>query len=279
MKNYLKLLRIKHYIKNTIVFIPMFFGGKIFEWNCLKRACLGFVAFSMLASAVYIINDYRDIETDRIHPTKRYRPLASGAICKRQALLVLIILLFAIVLISCYIGDYRASLCLLVYLVLNILYSFWLKNKPIIDIVILASGFIIRMFYGGFITGIEISKWLYLVVVTGSFYMGLGKRRNEFRTQTETRDVLKYYNEAFLDKYMYVCVALVNVFYALWTVEMPNSKMIWTVPVFIILSMCYSLDIEGESDGDPVEVIVHNRLLISIAIMYILCVFAILYLL
>ena len=277
MKNYLKLLRIKHYIKNTIVFIPMFFGGRLFEWTCFKRACMGFVAFSMLASVVYIINDYRDIEKDRLHPTKRHRPLASGSIGKKQASLVLIILLFAIVLISISIGDCRASFCLLVYLVLNILYSIWLKTKPIIDIVILASGFIIRMFYGGFITGVDISKWLYLVVVTGSFYMGLGKRRNEFRAQTNTREVLKYYNESFLDKNMYVCVALVNVFYALWTVEMPNPKMIWTVPVFIILSMCYSLNIEGGSDGDPVEVIVHDRMIVCIAILYAVCVFAVLY--
>ena len=142
---------------------------------------------------------------------------------------------------------------------------------------ILASGFVIRVFYGGLITDVEISKWLYLVVVTGSLYMGLGKRRNELRGQTDTREVLKYYNESFLDKNMYVCVTLVNVFYALWSIEMPDSRMIWTVPFFIVLLMCYSLDVEGDSDGDPVEVIVRNKALIGVVVAYAVCIFLLLY--
>ena len=168
-------------------------------------------------------------------------------------------------------------LCLILYFLLNVLYSLGLKNKPIIDVAILASGFVIRVLYGGIITGVAISKWLYLVIVTGSLYMGLGKRRNELRAQTDTREVLKYYNENFLDKNMYVCVALVNVFYAIWSIEMPNSWMIWTVPLFIVLLMRYSLDVEGDSDGDPVEVIVHDKALIGIIIAYAICIFLFLY--
>lgn len=162
----------------------------------------------------------------------------------------------------------RRLLCGGGYFLLNVAYSMGLKNKPIIDIVILAAGFVIRVFYGGVVTGVEISKWLYLVVTVGSLYMGLGKRRNELKKQTETREVLKYYNVAFLDKNMYVCMALANVFYALWTFEMPNPRTSWTIPVFIILLMCYSLDIEGESDGDPVEVILHDKILIAIVLVY-----------
>lgn len=107
--------------------------------------------------------------------------------------------------------------------------------------------------------------------------MGLGKRRNELRAQTDTREVLKYYNESFLDKNMYVCVTLVNVFYALWSIEMPDSRMIWTVPFFIVLLMCYSLDVEGDSDGDPVEVIVRNKALIGVVVAYAVCIFLLLY--
>ena len=279
MKDYLSLLRVKHYIKNVLVFLPMFFGGVIFERSRVINACLGFIAFSFLSSVVYIINDYRDIEKDRKHPTKKNRPLASGAISKRSAVLCAVVLLLIIAACSFYIGDHVAFACLLGYLFLNILYSMGLKNKPIIDVVILASGFVIRVFYGGLITDVEISKWLYLVVVTGSLYMGLGKRRNELRAQTDTREVLKYYNESFLDKNMYVCVTLVNVFYALWSIEMPDPRMIWTVPFFIVLLMCYSLDVEGDSDGDPVEVIVRNKALIGIVIAYAACVFLLLYVL
>lgn len=152
-----------------------------------------------------------------------------------------------------------------------------LKNKPIIDIVILAAGFVIRIFYGGMITGVSISKWLYLVITSGSLYMGLGKRRNEMKKQTDTRDVLKYYNVDFLDKNMYVCVALTIVFYVLWTYEMPNAQISWTIPIFIILLMSYSLDVEGNSDGDPVEVILHDKILIGILILYALFIFGLLY--
>ncbi|WP_242829613.1 decaprenyl-phosphate phosphoribosyltransferase [Butyrivibrio sp. MB2005] len=277
MKQLLKLLRVKHYIKNVLVFLPMFFGGVIFEKNRIINACLGFIAFSFLSSVVYIINDYRDIEKDRNHPTKRNRPLASGAISIRSAALCSVVLLVVIISVSTLIGNYIASACLLGYLLLNVLYSMGLKNKPVIDVVILATGFVIRVIYGGLVTGVTISKWLYLVVVTGSLYMGLGKRRNELRGQTDSREVLKYYNESFLDKNMYVCVALVNVFYALWSIEMPNPRMIWTVPFFIVLLMCYSLDIEGDSDGDPVEVIIHDKSLMTYIIMYAVYVFLFLY--
>lgn len=153
-----------------------------------------------------------------------------------------------------------------------------LKNIPIVDIVILASGFVIRIFYGGIITNITISKWLYLVITVGSLYMGLGKRRNELKKQTKTRDVLKYYNVNFLDKNMYVCVALSIVFYSLWTLEMPNPQISWTIPIFIILLMCYSLDVEGDSDGDPVEVILHDKILIGLLVLYALFIFILLYL-
>ena len=119
--------------------------------------------------------------------------------------------------LSFYLDNFRSFVLLISYLGLNVAYSMGLKNKPIIDIVILAAGFVIRIFYGGMITGVSISKWLYLVITSGSLYMGLGKRRNEMKKQTDTRDVLKYYNVDFLDKNMYVCVALTIVFYALWT--------------------------------------------------------------
>ena len=279
MKNFFSLLRIKHYIKNVLVFLPMFFGGVIFEKNRFINACLGFLAFSFLSSIVYIINDYRDIEKDRKHPTKKNRPLASGVISKKKAIICAILLFVGIMACNLYIGNIIAAVCLILYFLLNVLYSLGLKNKPIIDVAILASGFVIRVLYGGIITGVAISKWLYVVIGTGSLYMGLGKRRNELRAQTDTREVLKYYNENFLDKNMYVCVALVNVFYALWSIEMPNSWMIWTVPLFIVLLMRYSLDVEGDSDGDPVEVIVHDKALIGIIIAYAICIFLFLYIL
>ena len=278
MKEYIRLLRVKHYIKNFLVFIPLFFSGQIFDVDKIIRASLGFVAFCLVSSAVYILNDYKDIEKDKNHPKKKNRPLASGKIKPRTALCIMVICLIIATVISVYLKNIYGAICLLLYLVLNIAYSMGLKNIPIIDIAILASGFVIRVFYGGFITDIVISKWLYLVITTGSLYMGLGKRRNELNSQSDTREVLKHYNKGFLDKNMYVCVALANVFYALWTFELPNNKIPWTIPIFIIILMCYSLDVEGDSDGDPVEVILKDKKLIIIGIIYVISLFILLYL-
>lgn len=148
----------------------------------------------MVSSAVYILNDLKDIESDRKHPTKCSRPLASGKISPSQGVACMLICLAVAAGISVYLKNVAAAVCLGIYFLLNIAYSFGLKNMPIIDIVILASGFIIRILYGGFIADIEISSWLYLVVTTGSLYMGLGKRRNELKAHNDTRKVLKYYN-------------------------------------------------------------------------------------
>ena len=274
---YLKLLRIKHYIKNLLIFIPVFFGERFFDSGCLKNGVLGFIAFCMISSAVYILNDYKDIEKDRKHPTKKNRPLASGRVQKKTALVIMGICMAVAAGTSVLIGNIPAAVCLLLYFVLNVAYSMGLKNRPIVDIVILASGFVIRVFYGGFVTGIPISNWLYLMVITVSLYMGLGKRRNELRRQTNTREVLRYYSLPFLDKNMYVCVALAVVFYAMWTIEMPDPRLIWTVPLVIIILLCYSFDIEGNSDGDPVEVILHDKVLLLLAMVYVVCIFVLLY--
>lgn len=277
MRIYIKLLRVKHYIKNLLIFVPMFFGGMIFDRNKIRGGMLGLISFCLISSTVYILNDLRDIDKDRKHPTKKYRPLASGQIKTGTAIFIMILCIIGACIISLYLGNISAFVLLGIYFGLNIAYSMGLKNKPIVDIVILASGFVIRIFYGGIVTNVFISKWLYLVVTVGSLYMGLGKRRNELKKQVETRDVLKYYSVDFLDKNMYVCVALTIVFYALWTLEMPNSQISWTIPVFIILLMCYSLDVEGDSDGDPVEVILHDKILIGILVLYALFIFGLLY--
>ena len=277
---YLQLLRVKHYIKNLLVFAPAFFGGVVFDINRLSMTVMGFVSFCLVSSAVYILNDIRDVEKDRKHPTKKFRPIASGKVKMPMAIGIMLSCLFLVCVLSAVIGKVEATILLGVYFGLNVAYSMGLKNIPIIDIVILASGFVIRVFYGGLVTNIEISRWLYLVVTVGSLYMGLGKRRNELKRQgvsENTREVLKYYNVSFLDKNMYVCVALTNVFYALWTFEMPDSRMSLTIPVFIIILMCYSLDTEGDSDGDPVEVILKDKVLIGIVAAYTVCVFLMLY--
>lgn len=286
MKKYLKLMRVHHYIKNFLVFAALACSGNFFVVNKLIPVIVGFISFCLVSSMVYIINDINDIEKDRKHPEKKKRPLASGAISKKNA----IVLTFALGVITCILGVYLNSVyaggLLLLYFALNLGYSFGLKNIAIIDIAILASGFFIRLLYGSVVSGIDISNWLYLTVIAGAFYFALGKRRNELKKNGagKTRKVLSQYPEAFLDKNMYMCLGLMNMFYALWsmdttTIAKYNTEyLIFTVPIVLLITMKYSMNIEGESDGDPVEVLIHDKVLITLCVLFIGMMFAILYL-
>ena len=269
MKYYFKLLRPKHYIKNLIIFIPLVFAGKLLNAP-LMLSCLGaFAVFSLISSVIYIINDLRDVEKDRQHPTKRNRPIASGKVKPAGAITAaaIILVLSVVIGILCRFG-WAAWLILGVYFALNLAYSLGLKRIPILDVTILALGYILRLMLGGAVTGIEISGWLYLVIISVSYYMGLGKRRNEMRsTSTESREVLRHYNYSFLDKSMQMFLTLAIVFYSLWAVS-AEKNMLWTIPLVICIALKYSLTIEGDSDGDPVEVILRDKILILLASAY-----------
>ena len=148
-----------------------------------------------------------------------------------------------------------------------------LKDVPLLDVTILASGFLLRVLFGAVLTGTEVSEWLYLTVLSGAFYFSLGKRRNELQKKKDgdTRKVLKYYTRDFLDKNMYMCLALLNTFYALWCKDITNAGMeyaMWTVPIVILVCMKYSLTVEGNSEGDPVEVLLHDRVLMALCVVY-----------
>lgn len=285
MKYYLNLMRVHHYIKNLLVFTALVCSGQFFEGEKLTNGIIAFISFCLVSSAVYIINDIRDVEKDRLHPTKCNRPIASGIISVKSAWgLAFVLLGIAIV---CCITNLKIDvvILLLIYLCLNLGYSFGLKNIPIVDVTILVSGFLIRIIYGAVATDIVISNWLYLTVITIAFYFALGKRRNELKSigDQNTRQVLKAYTVNFLDKSMYMCLTLANVFYALWsmddkTVELYGSEhLVYTVPIVILITMKYSLNIEGDSDGDPVEVLVHDKVLIVLCLLYAGVMFGLLY--
>jgi decaprenyl-phosphate phosphoribosyltransferase len=286
MKNYLKLMRVHHYIKNGLIFAPLIFSGSLFNIDLLFKSILGLIAFSLIASVVYIINDLQDVEADSLHPTKCNRPLAANLISTKNAKILVLVLVLVAVIINYYSAGNSlfAWASLFLYLILNIAYSNGLKNYPIIDIAILVSGFLLRVLYGAGITGIEISNWLYLTVIAMSFYLGLGKRRNELaRQKSVSRKVLKYYNHDFLDKNMYISLALTITFYSLWTVDpitiarLSNDYLVWTVPLVILICMKYSLNIEGDSDGDPIEVVLRDKVLLAMVALFGLITLGIIY--
>ena len=285
MKKYLKLMRVHHYIKNGLVFAALACSGKLFNFERMISGVVAFIAFCMVSSVVYIINDIRDKEKDRNHPSKSKRPIAAGTISVKRAWSLVAVLLIIAAFCNSFTYSLTSTLLLLLYFILNLMYSFGLKNICIVDITILVAGFLIRVLYGAWVTEIPISNWLYLTVIAFSFYFALGKRRNELKyiSDGETRQVLKDYSLNFLDKNMSVCLTLANVFYALWSMDEKtmgfynNEYLILTVPIVLLITMKYSLDIEGESDGDPVEVLIHDKVLLVLCTLYLAVMFMILY--
>lgn len=285
MRNYLKLMRVHHYIKNLLVFAALACSGQFFYPEKLISGVFAFFSFCLLSSVVYIINDIRDKEKDRNHPTKRNRPISSGKVSVKNAW-ILAVILFAVACVCNYFTfSVTASLLLFLYFILNLAYSFGLKNVPIVDIAILVSGFLLRILYGAIVTDIVISNWLYLTVIAVAFYFSLGKRRNELKQlgNGETRKVLQSYPLGFLDKSMTMCLTLANVFYALWSMDSKtiafynNQYLIFTVPIVLLITMKYSMTVEGDSDGDPVEVLLHDKILLLLCGIYAATMFFILY--
>ncbi len=274
-KAYLRLIRPAHWLKNVLVLVPVCFAGELLGNDPMVLGA-AFLAFSFTASAVYVFNDIQDVERDRNAPPPRCnRPIASGVVSVRQAWIAFAVLVVLSLLSQVLVGSVSGGLLLLFYAVLNIAYSKGLKAVPIVDVAILASGYVFRVLYGGLVCGITISSWLYLTILAASFYMGLGKRRGEMTqlkpggVSSQQRAVLKFYSYAFLDKMMYLFLALANVFYALWARE-AQPGMLLTVPILWLMCMKYALDIEGDdSDGDPMEVILKDRVLIVLSVVFV----------
>lgn len=285
MNRYLKLMRVHHYMKNLLVFAALVCSGQLFVPAKLCAGVLSFFAFCATSSAIYIINDIRDCEKDRRHPTKCRRPIASGAVSVRNASILAVVLFVLAALLIAPVFKLSAALLLLLYIVLNLAYSFGIKNVPIADITVLAAGFVIRVIYGAQLTEIIISNWLYLAVFAMSFYLALGKRRGELIqvADGDTRSVLKAYPLDFLNRNMTMCLTLGNVFYALWSMDQVttafyhNRLLIFTVPIVLLITLKYSLTIDTASDGDPVEVLIHDRALLLLVLLYLAVMLGILY--
>lgn len=279
MRKYLKLIRVKHWLKNILIFLPIFFSINILNLNYLKISFLAFIIFCLSSSIVYIINDIKDIEKDKNHPIKKDRPLASGKVTKNKAFILLVFLVIIDLLLMTYlyinINSVLVYLIPIIYIVINILYSFILKDIPIIDVGVIVLGFVLRVMYGGITTNIEVSKYLYLMIIFGAFFLAFGKRRNEIlKNGSKSRKSLNIYNKEFLDKNMYVMLGLAIVSYTLWCVDkdtitrVGNDYLFWTIPLVMIILQLYSLNIEGNSHGDPIEVFLSDKKLIVMSIIY-----------
>ncbi len=244
VRHLLHLIRIEHWVKNLFLFIPAFFGAKLLAEGVLLRAVAGFIAFSLVASAVYVLNDLVDAKQDRNHPDKCRRPIASGAISSRQAIIVLAGLLISGSLLAGYLSN-MMLLITLIYFFNNLLYSFYLKHIALVDISLIGIGFLMRVYAGGEVTGVAVSQWLTVMTFLLALILGLAKRRGEYLIATEGqvfRKALEGYNLPFLDMSMVVCSTVAVVAYLMYcfspevTQRIGNEKIYYTA-FFVVLGV------------------------------------------
>lgn len=272
-----RLCRVEHWIKNALVLLPPFFLGERMPDSVWGSAVPAFLSFSFVASAVYILNDWRDRELDAAHPVKRTRPLASGAVSGGEAAAVAATLtVVGAALLWRAAALPLATLTLAIYALVNVAYSMRFKAVPIVDIFLLAAGFVLRIFFSGCYFGVAISSWMFLTIFSGALYMACGKRRNELKrlgAAGETRPVLKGYTSSFLDLHFHIFCALTIVFYCLWTINRTDQhavgKFAMTIPVLVFLMVRYNLLIDSdECDGDPVPLLLHDRWMVLGAVAF-----------
>ncbi len=271
MKTTLKLLRVKHYIKNILIFIPFIFGT-VLNFARVGNMFIAFFAFSFMASAIYIINDLKDIEKDKLHPKKCLRPIASGKVSKKTAIIIAILMFFCSIVLNFFAANtWQSYMWLSIYFVVNLLYSLKLKNVPVIDIAILVAFYIIRVYYGAAVAEVPVSSWLYLTIMSGALFLAFSKRRNELKIKgAEARNVLRFYTIDYLDKFMYMSLAVTIAFYSLWTVEHTNKLYPYTIPFVLLICIRYCLVVETTDNDDPVEIVTKDKMLILFEVLFLL---------
>jgi len=222
ISNILKLLRPTHYIKNLFVLLPLFFSAQITNNLLLGNALLAFASFCLIASSVYVFNDIYDVEEDRIHPAKKTRPVASGAISIALASFLDLTLTLTGLFLA-YLVNYKLLLVLVAYKLINILYTLIFKKVAVLDVMVLSLGFVLRLYAGSVSTGIKLSEWIIIMTFLLSMLIVLGKRRNDVLFFEQEKVVLRYtvkgYNSMFLNYSMIMLSSVIIVAYIMYTVS------------------------------------------------------------
>lgn len=287
MSDLLKLLRVRHWIKNILIFLPALCGDKLLSnIEYFKITTIMFAAMCFLASVIYMVNDICDYESDLRNPRKQQHPLIAGRMTVLQVKKCLLICAFCffcftyILYILLELNIWFNMLAFTaIYLLINVGYSvFGLKNVPVLELFILVLGYIIRLDLGGVVTETPVSKYLLLTMVGLSLYMVAEKRLAEKRDlSVEQRNCIRLYNESWLEKVMNLGLVFSMVFFSLWALEKFQAE--YTVFLIIgalVIYLLYSFDVERFSEGDPVTIIYKDKLLLVLGIIYFLAVIALL---
>lgn len=264
--NYLTMLRPAQWLKNLMLFFPPFLSGQMMSPGIVERGMLLFVSFCLVSSSGYIFNDLQDRKRDSIHPQKRLRAIASGAISAKSASICAALLLISGMLVA---GMFSRTILLLLlgYAVVSLMYSLALKSMPLVDLFCIASGFLIRLQAGGEMFAIPISPWLFLTVFLLAIFLSTGKRLSETHSlgnsASEHRLSLARYPSGFLAGTMYMTGSAVLVTYAMYVILKP--RLIFTVPLCLFGLLRYILRIRSGENGDPTESLLKDWVLFVVS--------------
>ncbi|MHA4847742.1 decaprenyl-phosphate phosphoribosyltransferase [Flavitalea antarctica] len=284
---YIKLLRPKDWAKNLFLFIPLFFAGEIFNLQKITEISFGFLAFCCIASSIYILNDCRDAEEDRKHPIKKYRPVAAGAVTKIGALILATVLTAAGFAVAWAIRD-KFLFVLAIYFLLNVGYSFGLKSFSILDIFLLAIGFVLRIKAGSVISFVPLSEWIIIMVFLLALFMAVGKRRDDvllkIESGTDMRKAIKGYTMEFLNVLLTLVCAVIIVAYFMYTMSeevmlrLGTYRLYYTC-LFVMAGIFRYLQIIyiSKDSGSPTAILYKDRFIQITLLLWIISFVSILY--
>lgn len=283
----IRLIRVRQWVKNLFLFIPSFFAGHLFKSEELIMVGIGAIAFSLVASGVYVINDFRDRFVDRMHPTKKLRPIASGEIGTATAWVLVVVLVASGMLIAATLETAFFYL-LLSYFALNIGYSFGLKNIAIVDLFIVSLGFLLRIYSGGVIADLPITHWLSIMILLLALFLIIAKRRDDILINAKNGCVIRKstqaYNLDFINSCITLLSAVVIVAYIMYTVstevtERFNSDYLFITTIFVIAGVMRYLQIifvENRS-GSPTRIFVKDKFILATIAGWIISFYLIIY--
>mgnify|MGYP000658215130 CR=1 FL=1 len=273
MKKYLRLIRPQHWIKNVFVLVPMFFGGVLFDLTTIESGLLVFMAFSFIASSIYCYNDIVDADADRHHPVKCRRPIASGEVSVSHAyLLMAVMAVLSATMIMLLPSPERMGTAVVVaiYYVLNLAYCSKLKQYAVLDVCIVAFGFVLRIVAGGVAEEVALSQWIVLMTFLLTLFLSFAKRRDDVLRMNETGEAPRHntirYNLTFINQAITITASVTLVCYILYTVspeveEHFKSQYLYLTSVFVLLGLLRYIQIAvvDKKSGDPVKVALTDR--------------------
>lgn len=267
----MRLIRPKQWIKNGFIFMPLFFGGELFNTDALLAGVIAFFAYSFAASSIYCFNDIYDVEADRRHPVKCHRPIASGAVSVKQAYGLMILMLMLSIGFSSLLDDWKTMGIILFYWCLNLGYCAKFKQYAIIDVCIVAFGFVLRLLAGGVATGVVLSKWIVLMTFLITLFMSFAKRRDDVirmeKTGEAPRKNTSRYNLTFINQAITITASVTLVCYIMYTVspevlEHFHTDKLYLTTVFVLVGLLRYIQIAvvDQQSGDPTKILLRDRI-------------------